>query len=104
MAQAWHKSRVQLSVGQEAEGSYWKANKHRHNSNKYDLYPVTERGEEERTLFFSVGPDVNVEVTPDAVWGRFNLFDSYRPPSSSRQTDEAGPHLEFLSLKGTLQK
>ena len=105
MAQAWHRRRAQLELEQEAVVSYWKASTYRHNSNDRGLYPTIEVGKDkQRTLFFSVGPDVTLEVTPSAVWRRFNPFGSYRPPSKQRQAGEAGPHLEFLRLKGILEE
>ena len=104
MAKAWHKRRARLELVQEAQVSCWKADKYRHNGNKWALYPVTEIGEEERVLFFSAGPDVTLEVSPGAVWRRFNPLDSYLPPKKQRQVEEAGPHLAFLRLKGIMEE
>lgn len=80
----------------------WRATDYRFSETSYPSANRT-RGEAIRArMIGGISHPAAIEAVPDAGWGRFDPFGSYRPMGKEREK-EAGPHLAFLNLKGVLR-
>lgn len=100
MAQAWHNLREPLP-SRQARASLWRASKYRFSEVSYPGSHRARGTALQARMIRNISHPAAIEVAQEALWKRFDPFESYQPTSKERQV-EAGAHLAFLNLKGTL--